>query len=269
MRTKFLRALFAVAALCWLAAAGFLSAGFALPLKEAVPGLSEKELAALAAGQTLLEGPPDAAAMRFPPQGQAGSALRALPEQFKALVYVESAFLVAGHFLDEGKKLKIANALLAVESLSGVTYYSERKQGIAVLYDNVYRVAAPGSSKRLPSLTLTELPETLESFIHLRDSNFGSSWYALELKQMQDALLFTMQNKKNLSFMLIRAFVVDGVRMRVAIVPVEEGIYVAAVCAANPAKMAASMVDMFSAMEKRLRAVQGWVVERIKTGSSQ
>jgi len=259
---EFRRALLISAVLWWLG-----TIGFALPLREAVPGLSEKEIVDLRAGQTLLESPADATAMRFPPKGPAGSALRSLSEQFKAPVYVESAFLVADDLFDASEKLKIINALLDAESLSGVTYYSERKQGIAVLYDDVYRVAAPGSTKRLPPLTLTELPEALETFIHLRDSNFGSSWYALELRQARGALLFTMQNKKPLSFAFLQAFAVDGVRMRVAITPVEEGIYIAAICAANPAKLAASMVDMYSAMEKRLRAVQGWVVERIKKGS--
>ena len=262
MRIDFRRAFLLSALLWWLGAAAFAS-----PLRGVAPGLSDKEIASLQAGQTLLESPADAASMRFPPKGVAGSELRALPEQFKVPVYVESAFLVSNGLFDKAEKLRIVNALLAVESLSGVKYYSERKQGIAVLYDDVYRVKAPGSVKRLPPLALTELPESLETFIHLRDSNFGSSWYALELKQAQDALLFSMQNKKPLSFMLLQAFAVDGVRMRVAIVPVDEGIYIAAICAANPAKLAASLVDMYSAMEKRLRAVQGWVVERIKKGS--
>lgn len=262
MHTDFRRALLISVLMWWLGAVAFAS-----PLRSTVPDLSNKEIAALQAGQTLLEWPADAAAMRFPPKGLAGSELRALPEQFKAPVYVESAFLISAGLWGASEKLKIVNSLLLVESLSGVTYYSERKQGIAVLYDDVYRVAAPGSTKRLPLLTLTELPDALETFIHLRDSNFGSSWYALEIKQAQDALFFTMRNRKPLSFMLLQAFAAEGVQMRVAIVPVDEGIYIAAICAANPAKLAASLVDMYSAMEKRLRAVQGWVVERINKGS--
>ncbi|HWP68681.1 MAG TPA: DUF6675 family protein [Rectinemataceae bacterium] len=237
---------------------------FSLPLEEAVPGLSKAELAGLQAGEMLLAWPTGVNDMRFPPLGPTGLALRALPEQFKVSVYVESAFLLRGVALDSRRKLEIINNLLKVESLSGVTYYSERKNGIAVLFDNVYRVETPGSTKRLPPLVLSELPPFLETFIHLRDSNFGSSWYALGFERIGEGLLISLQNRRPLSFMLIRAFPINGVRMRVAILPVEEGVYVAAICAADPGKAAASLVDMDSAMEKRLRAVQGWVVAKVR-----
>lgn len=246
---------------------GLGGAAFASPLKETVPGLSKSDFVTLRAGETLLAGPTGSNEMRFPPFGPTGNALRALPDQFKASVYVESAFLISGTILDSRKKLDIVNALLEIESLSGVTYYSERKNGIAVLYDDVYRVQTPGSTKRILPLVLSEVPSSQEISIHLRDSNFGSSWYSLSLGQVGDGLLFSMQNQKSLSFLMLRAFSAGGVRMRVVILPVDEGIYIAAICAADPSKITASMVDMFSAMEKRLRAIQGWVVGRIARGN--
>ncbi len=237
---------------------------FSLPLDEALPGLAKEELADLQRGEILVAWPTGAEDMRFPPLGPAGLALRALPDQFKASVYVESAFFIRGVRLDARRKLDVVNNLLEVGSLSGVTYFSERKNGIAVLFDDVFRVEAPGSTKRLPPLVLSELPPLLETFIHLRDSNFGSSWYALDFERAGDGFLVSLQNRRPLNFMLIRAFPTDGVRMRVAILPVDEGVYIAAICAANPGKAAARLVDMYSAMEKRLRAVQGWVVARIR-----
>ncbi|MCE1197313.1 hypothetical protein LWX53_12565, partial [bacterium] len=110
-------------------------------------------------------------------------------------------------------------------------------------------------------------PSSLETIIHLRDSNFGASWYALGFKWIGDGLLISLENRRPLSFMMIRAFPADSVRMRVVVLPVEEGVYVAAICAADPEKVVASMVDMYSAMEKRLRAVQGWVVAKIREAS--
>ncbi|MDP2790451.1 MAG: hypothetical protein Q8O15_01705 [Rectinemataceae bacterium] len=248
---------------------GLGGAAFALPLKDAVPSLSVEDRSALLAGETLVKSLANVEEMRFPPRGNAGNPLRALVEQFKASVYVESAFLVPGIALDAERKLRLVNALLQIETLSGVTYYSERKNGIAVLYDDVYRVQAPGSTKHLPPLVLTELLPALEISIHLRDSNFGSSWYSLGLQRLEEGLLFSLQNQRPLSFLLIRAFSSGDVRMRVVILPVDEGIYIAAICAAEPAKIASSMVDMYSAMEKRLRAVQGWVVGRIAQAESR
>lgn len=247
----------------------FLTATVAFPLSldQALPGLVKAELTELRTGETLIAWPTGAGDLRFPPLGPAGLALRALPERFKAPVYIESAFFLKEIALDPRKRLEAINALLDVDSLSGVTYYSERKNGIAVLFDNVYRVENPGSIKRLPPLVLQAPPSSLETFIHLRDSNFGASWYALGFEWIGDGLLISLENRRPLSFMMIRAFSTDSVRMRVVVLPVEEGVYVAAICAAAPERVIASMVDMYSAMEKRLRAVQGWVVAKIREAS--
>lgn len=237
--------------------------GFASSLKTLLPGLQETEYSELLNGSTLVAWPRTAADIRFSPQGTMGDVLRALPKEFDVPVYVESSFLVSGIALGEDKKLGIINELLKVETLSGVTYYSERRNGIAVLFDNVYQVAQPGSKTPMETKPLTALPDSLELSVHLRDSNFGSSWYEMSIKRLGEGLFFSLQNQRPLHFMMIRAFSENDVRMRIVIASVDEGTYVAAICAANPAKLAASLVDMYSAMEKRLRAVQGWVVERI------
>lgn len=258
VRTRFIPFILSIAIL-------FISAstGFASSLKTLLPDLSENEYSDLLAGSTLIAWPGTAADMRFSPKGEMGEALRTLPEQFKVSVYVESAFLIPGIALSEKIKLDVVNELLNVETLSGVTYYSERRDAITILFDNVYQVAQPGSKTIIAAETLSELPDSLGVFIHLKDSNFGSSWYEMIIKQLGGGLLFSLQNQKPLSFMMIRAFSENDVRMRIIITSVDEGIYVAAICAANPARLASSLVDMYSAMEKRLRAVQGWVVERI------
>lgn len=234
------------------------------PLAPQVPGLGPKDMTDLVSGAMVTAWPSKAADVRLLPRGAAGSRLAQLAEWDGATVLVESAFLYRGFRLGPTAMLDLVNSLLDIETLSGVTYYSERKNGIAVLFDEVYRVDVPGSTVRIRPSPLSSLPPVLDSTIHLKDSNFGRSWYALSLEQLPDGMVLSLQNHRPLSFMMVQAFPAAAVRMRVAVVPVDEGIYIAALCAADPSKVVSSFVDMYSAMEKRLTAVQGWVVSRLK-----
>lgn len=230
-------------------------------LSAVAKGLTAAELETLAAGGLLLGGPRNSSEARFATAGAAGRRVAALADTFDGTVNVESARLVRpaeGPPADLGA---VAARLLDVETLSGVTYYSERKKGIAVLFDDVYRVDAPGSRTRAP--VPPKVGVVRETTIHLKDSNFGSSWYSVRVEETGEGLLFSFANARQLNFMVIRAFDVAGVRMLVQIVPVREGLYVASMCAADPSGAAAAIVDMYSAMEKRLKAVQDWVVARM------
>lgn len=230
----------------------------AAPLASVTRGLSAGQMGALMRGELLLGSPRNSAEARLPTTGSTGVKLAALADLPGPTVKVESASLArvsvgAGFSLSE-----IAERLLDVETLSGVTYYSERKKGIAVLFDDVYRVDAPGSLKKSAGPVAGP-----ESSIHLKDSNFGSSWYSLKIETSDEGLSLSLANARPLNFAVLRAFGEQGVRMSVEIVPVREGVYIASMCVAEPSKAAASLVDMYSAMEKRLKAVQGWVVARI------
>ena len=245
-----------------LALAAHLSA---LPLHMAAPGVSKEELLQLGAGDAVMRYPDAAQDLRYAPIGPAGASLKELSEGFAPTVFVERAFLMRDRSLAGHGALDVANALLDVRTISGVTYYSERKQGTAILFNDVCRVEAPGSIKKVEWAPLALLPASMSMHLHLVDSNFGSSWYALNLEQRAGGLVLRLENSRPLNFMLIRAFGPAEVRMGVVMIPVDEGLYVAAFCAADPASIASSMVDMKSAMEKRLRAIQGWAVDRIGT----
>ena len=237
----------------------------AVPLDAAAPGLSKEEIRQLGAGDAVMRYPDSARSLQYLPIGLAAESMKTLSEGFSPSVFVERAFLARGRSLSGKGALEIANALLDVPTISGVTYYSERKQGITVLFDDVFRVEGPGSMKKVQAPPLASLPASMSMHLHLKDSNFGSSWYALHLDQRAGGLFLRLENSRPLNFTLIRAFGPAEVRMGVVMIPVDEGLYVAAFCAADPASIASSMVDMKSAMEKRLRAIQGWAVDRIGT----
>jgi hypothetical protein len=237
----------------------------AIPLRGALPALAEGEYARLLEGADLTLGPESPEGLRLIPRGPEGDLIRAATTR-PAGLFVESAFLLKGRLDGEAGRLRLFNALLGVKTLSGVTYYSERRGRETVLFDEVYRVAKVGSYDALADPSFRELPSSAAMTIHLKDSNFGDAWYLLECRSFGSGFQLSLENARPLGIFVVRAFEAGGFRMRLALLEVDEGILVVGVCAADPSPLAASMVDAFSAVEKRLRAVQKWVAGRLPAG---
>jgi hypothetical protein len=240
------------------------AAGSAQPIGSVLTGVSKAEIAKLMDGQDLFDDVKPASGVRFAPQSSDGDGLRALAAAPDFKLVVQSAFLLKGSGFSQGDRLRLFNELSRIHSLSGVTYYSESRNKTTILFDDVFRVAAPGSHVPLPELRFDSVPEKLCMTVHVKDANFGSTWYSITIGTGPTSIAITMENAKPLGFFILRAFDSGGVRMRFTVVPVDEGLLVSGVCVANPSSTAAAMVDMFSAIQKRVQAVEGWVVKRVE-----
>jgi len=96
--------------------------------------------------------------------------------------------------------------------------------------------------------------------MHVKDVNFGSTWYSLSMAQDRDIFIIDLENDKFLcSFFVVRAFDTKALMMHFVVVPVSEGLVVISLSAATPQKTASAFVDVYSAIEKRIIAIQGWI----------
>jgi hypothetical protein len=236
---------------------------YGLPMAAAVPGISATELARLLEGGTLVFDAGSVDRLRLVPAIAEGDSIRTTIRAKLSGLLIETAYLVKSARFDSGERLAAYNALNTVSSLSGITYFSETRQKTSVLFSDVYRVPAPGSRKAIPDVTSPLIPERTHFDIHIRDINFGSTWYSVSVDAEGTGISLTLSNSKPLGLPLVDAFGTGGLRLLFTMVPVDEGILVYGVCAADPTKLAIRMVDMYSAVEKRLNAVRLWVVGRI------
>jgi hypothetical protein len=233
----------------------------ALPLARLAPGLKSSELALLEAGESLTRDASQGLSfLPACPEGRSiGAALAAEPSS----VRVECAFLIRGKTLAPERKLALYNALTAVRGLSGVKYFSYTRNKETVLLDDVFRTDAPGSMKRLPDQAAASLPGTSSLELHARDANFGSTWYRLSLDSRGPGFALTLVNTEPQGILFLNAFEKERLRLHYAIASADEGIYVYGLCAASPAKGADRLVDIFSAVQKRLDAIREWVAGQL------
>lgn len=235
--------------------------GSAEPLSRLAPGLRPEELSRLEAGESLTR---DAGKdLSFLPGGPEGQAIVAVLAEEPAPVRIECAFLLKGRSLAAGDKLALYNAITAVRSLSGVKYFSFNRNRETVLLDDVFRTDAPGSGKRLPDRAAASIPGLSSLELHARDANFGPTWYRLSIDSRGQGLGLTLVNTEPQGLLLFRAFERGALRLHYAISPVDEGIYIYGLCAASPAAGAERAVDIFSAVQKRLEAIRGWVARQL------
>jgi hypothetical protein len=234
-------------------------------LVQTLPGLDADALATVFSGAIAAREASSLEDLRWLPSGTEGRQIReALRVRKDWPVLIESAYLIPQTELPPYQKLNALNALSAISTLSGVTYFSHNRNRETVLFDSVFRVENPGSRKRLPDLLYTALPRQERFTIHLSDSNFGSCWYTVILDATGEGIRLSLSNARPMGIAIIRAFAAEELFMELSLTPVAEGLAVYAVCAAAPASLASSMVDMYSAVLKRLDSVRSWAILRLK-----
>lgn len=234
----------------------------ASPTKAFLPGLSQSELDAVLKGGGIVVDAKSDKNFRFLVNAPEARKLEEYATRADPELLIGSLFLVPMKKLSEEGLLALVNELSKIGTMSGITYYSETRKKITVLFDDVYRVYEPGSKTKLPNLSFTAMPYSMTMTIHIKDVNFGSTWYSLLMERRNEALLVSLTNEKPLGIALFNAFGKRELEMRFLLLPVKEGLLVNGICLGNPSKAVYAFVDVYSAVEKRVRAVQGWIAGR-------
>jgi len=178
----------------------------ALTLQEVFPHLLQDKYKALTEGKAVFfDAKVEQHRQQYLPESIAKAANQDvntwLAQSSTAEWLIGSIFLLRGYDLSEESTLKLINSFAQIDTISGITYYSETRKKITVLFDDVYRVHAPGSRTALPNLYFEELPQYASFFMHVKDVNFGSTWYSLSMAQERDIFIIDLENASPLSFL--------------------------------------------------------------------
>lgn len=248
----------------WVSLAS-IGAASAVPFAAAFPGVSPEE-ASGATGGFVARGAASFADLRMKPAGvDLGALAAALATRAAWPVLIEGVYLLPKTEVPAWNDLRAYNALTKVSTLSGITYDSFTRNKETVLFDDVYRVEGPGSRKRLPESDVAALPRSASFDVHLNDVNFGSCWYRVDFSSAGGTLRLSLTNTRPIGILMVRAFDVSALRIELTMVPVDEGVAFYGVCAGDTAPLAGRIVDMFSAVLKRMDSVRKWAVQRLKS----
>jgi hypothetical protein len=160
--------------------------------------------------------------------------------------------------------LAIYNAMGKIRDLKGRLYSSFTRKKEVPLFEEATRIEGPKKNTAIPDpADASVLPRSDRMYICLKDVNFGNSYYQADIFTEDYGLLYGLSNYRNLSYGLIPVFKGKKFNAQFYVEPVAEGILVYSAAGAEASDFVANMVDIPSAIEKRVKVILGWLIDNI------
>ena len=181
--------------------------------------------------------------------------------------YLVETLLVIPRKPEETSLLDVYNALGEISGLKGRLYHSRRRNRYVPLFEDATRLAGNRGTPVPDPPPATSIPANEKIFIRLRDANFGNSFYRAEISQSGNGLIYRMSNSRNLSYLFIPVVREGNLIAQLYFEVIQEGILIYGLSGVDVPDFFASMIDMGSAIGKRLAVIISWVVDGIEKSS--
>lgn len=169
----------------------------------------------------------------------------------------------------EGKiltRLDAYNALGRIRDLKGRLYHSHTRDRAIPLFEEAARLESERKTKAIPDPPPARLlPDSETVYIRLKDANFGNSYYRGDMSADTRGVTYTLTNTRTLSYLLFPVMKEGKFSAVLYMEPLAEGMLVYSMAGADASDFIASMVDIPSAISKRLAVFIGWIGDGVKT----
>ena len=235
-----------------------------LPLEHYLQHLSEQDKAKLLEKNELVsysegsEGLPD---FSYLPDIQIAERIRNEFNGFNPNVSDEALFLLPK--ADGVSLLDIHNSLQEISTLSGIQYHSNHYRELRTLFENVYRIESMKNREAQPDKTSTRALSEDRFFLHLKDVNFGSSFYEAVYFNSTTETSIGLKNVTSLRYGFVPLITKENVRFHLAVIPTDDGILVYGICAVRAGSFIREMIHLPSSFYTRLKALRDWLKLRI------
>jgi hypothetical protein len=164
--------------------------------------------------------------------------------------------------------LDIYNALGNIRDLKGRLYPSHTKKQDVPLFEEASRIVSIKKTTSIPDPPpALILPNSEVIYLKLKDTNFGYSYYTAEMQLIQNGLRYKLTNSKNLTYILVPVIREGKFIAQMYIEPIQEGVLIYSIAAADVSNFVASQVDIESAIAKRLNVIISWTADGIRKNS--
>lgn len=116
--------------------------------------------------------------------------------------------------------LDLFNALLKVEGMQGIEYYSSTSRRIKVLFEESYTIN-PETRQKIAPISVDAIPESLSISIMQNDATFGKVYSTVSYQTDSNGFYVEMQNTSPLKVLLFN--VADAQDMRIAFTVIPDG----------------------------------------------
>ncbi|GHV30450.1 hypothetical protein AGMMS4952_17490 [Spirochaetia bacterium] len=237
---------------------------FGRSFEDLFPGLDPEKKAQAFSG-VLTESGENDPHLRLLPAGYMGERIADLVLQnMRPSCTVESLTVLPYPNGEPLELLSVYNAMGRIRDLKGRLYPSFTRKKEVPLFEEATRIEGPKKSAAIPDPPASSiLPQRDTIYMCLKDVNFGNSYYQVDIFTEQYGLIYGLSNFRNLSYGIIPVFNVKKFNAQFYVEPVDEGILVYSAAAAEAADFVSNMVDIPSAVEKRIKVILGWLIDNI------
>ncbi|MDR3130639.1 MAG: hypothetical protein LBU18_03760 [Treponema sp.] len=209
----------------------------------------------------------DTVSLRLSPPIPAGTAIQKVIAEQRPFFLSES-LLVIPFQKNVPDMLKIYNACGKVQKLQGRTYFSVTRDKEIPLFDEATRLESPRRNSAIPDPPDAQtVPSKETMYMRLKDANFGNSYYRADISVDQYGLTYSLTNFRNLTYLFIPAIRENKFVAHLYIEPLDEGILIYSVSGVDVSDLIASMINIPSAIRKRLEVIIEWIAEGIQAVS--
>lgn len=255
----------------------FLSAGNN-ELRSALPGLTEHEYTLLEEGGNLFGGKSDgqnitrffilgSEAYRQAQQAGAPSSGFAL----SAVTYVPYTDTLSAMGMQQ-RQLSIFNAVRALSTQEGLTYISRRAgyKPRVLIQKSSYMEDERNLNRLLADPVATEFPYQVQSYFFQRDTTFGGNRYLQTFLNSDKEIFVNVTNLSTMrALLLVPALKPGELQVNLSTYQLQKGLLVTALASVVGKETEVSIlgisVDLVSAFERRIVALQRWFLDRIAT----
>jgi hypothetical protein len=203
-------------------------------------------------------------ALRLAPSGEPGTSIAGLAlADIRPACLVESLTVIP--YLNAPLELlDLYNAMGHIRGLKGRLYHSATRDENIPLFEEADRIQGPKNLSPLPDPPQSAtLPATDRIYIRLKDANFGNSYYQGDSSTLSGGLLYGLTNFRNLSYGIIPVIREGKFKAYFYVEPLAEGILVYSAAVAEAGDFISGLVNIPSALRKRLEVIVGWLVDSI------
>lgn len=159
--------------------------------------------------------------------------------------------------------LGLYNALHAVSTMKGVTYWSVTHGKEQVLFLQSYVIGAPKKPDRLPDPVFTEVPADQEIFTFQEDNSFGKNIYSEQFTALADHLLVKTENLTSIMFLFVPIIQPRGLVSQVVVVPLEKDVLFYGLACIRTGMPLGDKESRVQSLENRLVALAEWLSNRL------
>jgi len=164
--------------------------------------------------------------------------------------------------------LNVYNALGRVRDLKGRLYNSATRGQPVPLFEDASRIVSERDLSNIPDPpAASAIPASETVYIKLRDANFGNTYYRGQISLIQNGIRYTLTNFRNMTYLLIPVIRQERFIAQLYIEPVAEGILLYSIAGADMSDFFSSMIDVESAISKRLAVITAWAEDGIRSYS--